>query len=81
METLQDEIIRLKGEEYAKALNDHLRSHIDNAFKEEWYRNRPAYHMKRSYGKWTIYDKDGKRIAWRLKKQQADAYMKLLEEK
>jgi len=38
----------------------------------------PDYHMKRSYGKWTIYDKDGKRIAWRLKKQQADAYMKLL---
>lgn len=39
----------------------------------------PDYYMRRSYGKWTIYNKDGARVAWRLKKQEADAYMKLLE--
>lgn len=41
---------------------------------------KPDYYMRRFYGKYHIFDKDGKRVASRLTKEQADAYMKLLKE-
>ena len=81
METLQDEIIRTKGEEYAKALSASLRQTINDVFKEEWMKyNRPAYYPKRKYGKWTIYNKEGMRVAWGLNEKEMKSYMKLLKE-
>ena len=41
----------------------------------------PDYYPKRKYGKWTIYKKDGSRVAWGLNEREMKAYMKLLEEK
>ena len=82
MGTLEDEIIKAKGEEYAKALNDHLRQHIDHAFKKEYEKYARAitdYYPKRRYGKWTIYNKDGARVAWGLNEREMKNYMKLLK--
>lgn len=39
------------------------------------------YYSKRKYGKWTIYNKDGWRVAWGLNEREMKNYMKLLEEK
>lgn len=72
MSTLEDEMLEYKAREVQK----YLYKVMDDTLRK----TNPNYYMKRSYGKWTIYDKDGKRVAWRLTKQQADAYMKLLKE-
>ena len=72
MSTLEDQV----KDDIAKA----LRQTVDDLFKEEYFKyQQPDYYMKRHYGKWTIYNKEGWRVAWRLNKKQADAYMKLLE--
>ena len=42
---------------------------------------RPDYYPKRKYGKWTIYNKEGWRVAWGLNEKEKNNYMKLLEEK
>jgi len=42
---------------------------------------KPAYYSKRKYGKWTIYNKEGWRVAWGLNEKEKNNYMKLLEEK
>ena len=42
---------------------------------------RPNYYARRLYGKWTIYNKDGWRVAHGMNEKQMKAYMKLLEEK
>lgn len=42
---------------------------------------KPDYYSKRKYGKWTIYNKDGMRVAWGLNEREMKNYMKLLEEK
>lgn len=39
------------------------------------------YYARRHYGKWTIYNKDGWRVAHGMNEKQMKAYMKLLEEK
>ena len=55
---------------------------VQQVFDEEWFkRNRPDYYPKRKYGKWTIYNKDGMRVAWGLNEREMKSYMKLLEEK
>lgn len=73
MSTLAD----LVKEDMAKA----LRQTIDAVFHEEWLKyRRPDYYSKRKYGKWTIYSKDGMRVAWGLNEKEMKAYMKLLKE-
>jgi hypothetical protein len=42
-------------------------------------KERPAYYPKRKYGKWTIYNKEGMRVAWGLNEKEMKAYMKLLK--
>jgi hypothetical protein len=49
--------------------------------KELFGKPAPEYYSKRRYGKWTIYNKDGWRVAHGLNEKQMKAYMKLLEEK
>ena len=39
----------------------------------------PDYYAKRRYGKWTIYNKEGMRVAWGLNEQEMKNYMKLLK--
>jgi len=64
-------------EDMAKA----LRKTVDDLFKEEWFKyQRPDYYPKRKYGKWTIYNKEGWRVAWGLNEKEMKAYMKLLKE-
>jgi len=62
----QDKARRAIEDEYAKAYG--------RVFKE------PDYYSKRKYGKWTIYGKDGMRVAWGLNEKEMKAYMKLLKE-
>lgn len=38
------------------------------------------YYARRHHGKWTIYNREGWRVAWGLNKKQMEAYMKLLKE-
>jgi hypothetical protein len=58
-----------------------FRKAIDNAFKEEWFNyQQPDYYPKRRYGKWTIYNKEGMRVAWGMNEREMKAYMKLLKE-
>jgi hypothetical protein len=52
-----------------------FRKAIDNAFNYQ----QPDYYPKRKYGKWTIYGKDGMRVAWGLNEKEMKAYMKLLK--
>ena len=77
MGTLKDEIIKAKGEEYARALNDHLRQHIDQYKK--YAGAITDYYPKRKYGKWTIYNREGWRVAWGLNEKEMKNYMKLLK--
>ena len=56
-----------------------LAKSIDNAFKEEWFKYNRDYYPKRKYGKWTIYNKDGARVAWGLNEREMENYMKLLK--
>lgn len=39
----------------------------------------PDYYVRRHYGKYTIYNKEGWRVAWGLNKLQMENYMKLLK--
>jgi hypothetical protein len=41
---------------------------------------RPDYYTRRKYGKYTIYNKDGMRVAWGLNEKEMKSYMKLLKE-
>jgi hypothetical protein len=63
----------------AKALNASLRKTLDDCFDEVYNRTRPAYYPKRKYGKWTIYNKEGARVAWGLNENEMKNYMKLLK--
>jgi hypothetical protein len=47
---------------------------------DKQHAQRPAYYRRRKYGKWTIYNKDGMRVAWGLNERESAAYMKLLKE-
>lgn len=37
------------------------------------------YYTRRQYGKYTIYNKEGWRVAWGLNKKEMENYMKLLK--
>ena len=59
-----------------------FREVVDEVFKREYFKyQQPDYYAKRKYGKWTIYNKDGWRVAWGLNENEMKNYMKLLEEK
>jgi hypothetical protein len=80
MSSLEDEIIKQKGEEYARAINASLRKTMDDLFKKEYFKyHAPDYYSKRKYGKWTIYNKEGMRVAWGLNEKEMKNYMKLLK--
>jgi hypothetical protein len=49
-------------------------------FDEQYYKYQPSYYSKRKYGKHTIYNKEGMRVAWGLNEKEMKAYMKLLKE-
>ena len=55
---------------------------IQQSFDEQYAKvfKQPDYYSKRKYGKWTIYKKDGSRVAWGLNEREMEAYMKLLKE-
>ena len=48
--------------------------------ERELFKARPSYYPKRKYGKWTIYNKEGMRVAWGLNEKEMKSYMKLLKE-
>ena len=76
MSTLEDLVLA----DQAKALNDALRHAADELFKEAWAKHQqPDYYVRRHYGKYTIYNKEGWRVAWGLNKLQMENYMKLLK--
>jgi hypothetical protein len=74
MSTLEDLVLA----DQAKA----FREVVDEVFKRE-YLNRqyqePDYYAKRRYGKYTIYNKEGWRVAWGLNEKEMKNYMKLLK--
>ena len=73
MSALEDQVLEDKARE--------LRVIVDEMFKKEWMKyNRPDYYPKRKYGKWTIYNKEGMRVAWGMNEREMKAYMKLLKE-
>jgi len=54
---------------------------VDDVFQKQWFNyQRPSYYPKRKYGKWTIYNKEGMRVAWGLNEKEMKAYIKLLQE-
>ena len=61
---------------------DKARREIEDNFDRLYTQlhKRPDYYPKRKYGKWTIYNKDGMRVAWGLNEKEMKAYMKLLKE-
>jgi hypothetical protein len=65
----------LTKEEFNLYVNHVLTKAYGGGFKE------PTYYAKRKYGKWTIYNKEGWRVAWGLNEKEKNNYMKLLEEK
>ena len=56
------------------------RQAAEELYKMEWVKyQKPDYYPKRKYGKWTIYNKDGWRVAWGLNEREMKNYMKLLK--
>ena len=56
------------------------RQAAEELYKMEWVKyQKPDYYPKRKYGKWTIYGKDGMRVAWGLNEREMKNYMKLLK--
>ena len=80
MSNLEDEMMEKLSKQYTEALARSMRSTADNIFQKQWFEHRPDYYTRRKYGKWTIYGKDGMRVAWGLNEKEAKAYMKLLKE-
>ena len=73
MSTLEDLVLA----DQAKA----FKSVVDEVFKQEYFKyQQPDYYARRKYGKWTIYNKDGYRVAWGLNEREKENYMKLLKE-
>lgn len=66
---------------YTKALQKSMQGTISKIFLDELEKYRaPSYYSKRKYGKHTIYNKEGMRVAWGLNEKEMKAYMKLLKE-
>lgn len=78
MSTLEDEMLERIGKQYAASLAQSMRGTANSIFQEQWYKY-PDYYTKRKYGKWTIYGKDGMRVAWGLNEKEMKNYMKLLK--
>jgi hypothetical protein len=49
--------------------------------QELFHKHGPDYYSRRHYGKYTIYNREGMRVAHGMNEKQMKAYMKLLEEK
>ena len=47
--------------------------------EEEYEKTQSDYYVRRHYGKYTIYNKEGWRVAWGLNKKEMENYMKLLK--
>lgn len=60
---------------------DKARREIEDKFDRLYTQlhQQPDYYSKRKYGKWTIYGKDGMRVAWGLNEREMKNYMKLLK--
>lgn len=56
-----------------------ITTHALAVLERELFKATPDYYPKRRYGKWTIYNKDGMRVAWGLNKREMENYMKLLK--
>ena len=53
---------------------------IQQVSKMEWGKYQaPDYYTKRRYGKYTIYNREGWRVAWGLNEKEMKNYMKLLK--
>jgi hypothetical protein len=61
-------------DQQAKSFNDYMQEVIRRGSGQ------PDYYPKRKYGKWTIYNKEGMRVAWGMNEREMKAYMKLLKE-
>ena len=72
MKTVQD----ILSEDMKQSFNTAIRQ----VFDEQYYKYQPSYYSKRKYGKHTIYNKEGMRVAWGLNEKEMKAYMKLLKE-
>lgn len=80
MGTLEDEMLERVGKQYTEALARSMRQTVNDVFQKQWYTYSPDYYPKRKYGKWTIYNKEGMRVAWGLNEKEMKNYMKLLKE-
>ena len=74
MSTLEDLVLA----DQAKAFEDALKDEFDKYMKRVAGMN-PDYYSRRKYGKWTIYNKEGYRVAWGLNEKEMKNYMKLLK--
>lgn len=79
MSTLEDEMMERIGKQYTESLARSMRQTVNDVFQKQWYTYSPDYYRRRKHGKWTIYNKDGMRVAWGLNEREANAYMKLLK--
>ena len=80
MSTLEDEMMEKISKQYTEALARSMRQTTNDIFQKQWYAYQPSYYSKRKYGKHTIYNKEGMRVAWGLNEKEMKAYMKLLKE-
>jgi hypothetical protein len=67
---------------YEQVLDDkarEFRKYLYEVMDETVRRNNPDYYTKRKYGKYTIYNKEGWRVAWGLNEREMKNYMKLLK--
>jgi len=74
MKTVQD----ILSEDMKQSFNKAIRQVFDEQYSKVF--KQPAYYSKRKYGKWTIYNKEGMRVAWGMNEREMKAYMKLLKE-
>jgi len=74
MKTVQE----MLDEDMKQSFNKAIRQVFDEEYAKVFYP--PSYYPKRKYGKWTIYNKEGMRVAWGLNEKEMKAYMKLLKE-
>ena len=52
---------------------------IYEMLEEAYGKAKPDYYVRRHYGKYTIYNKEGWRVAHGLNKKEMENYMKLLK--
>lgn len=68
MSTLEDQV-----------LNDKAREFFGKSIATMLDKYNPDYYTRRKYGKWTIYNKEGWRVAHGLNEKEMKNYMKLLK--